>query len=377
MEARFELNRERLLKTFFELVTIDSESGSEGGVTEYLQKWFTDHGYQTVRDEAGKTCGSTGDNLLVHIAGTMPGEAICFNAHQDTVKPGRGIRPRLEGDRVVSGGDTILASDDKAGIAMLLELLERLRELQIPHRELYYLFTIGEEVGMLGAKAFDPALMPCKSFFAIDGTGRPGGICVSGPAAVAMRADFHGRPAHAGIEPEKGASAILMLAEALRNAPFGRIDEETTSNVGLIGGGAANNIVAESARFTAEARSRNEEKLQKQVDAVRAACQQAAEKLGGTVDFQVDHTYPAYYQKEDWFIFRCCEQAYHKEGITPRLVKAGGGGDANVLTGKGYQCGGISAGIYNCHSCDEYLDLNDFEQAYRVVMRMMTDPMED
>ena len=110
---------------------------------------------------------------------------------------------------------------------------------------------------------------------------------------------------------------------------------------------------------------------------MRAACQQAAEKLGGTVDFQVDHTYPAYYQKEDWFIFRCCEQAYHKEGITPRLVKAGGGGDANVLTGKGYQCGGISAGIYNCHSCDEYLDLNDFEQADRVVMRMMTDPMED
>lgn len=377
MEARFELNRERALRTFFELVAIDSESGGEGGVTEYLQKWFADRGYETLRDQAGQTCGSTGDNLLVHIGGTMPGEAICFNAHQDTVRPGCGIRPRVEGDRVVSGGDTILAADDKAGIAMLLELLERLRETGVPHRELYYLFTIGEEIGMLGAKAFDPALMPCKSFFAVDGTGRPGSISVAGPGAVAMRADFHGKPAHAGIEPEKGASAILMLAEALRSAPFGRIDEETTSNVGQIGGGKANNVVADSAWFTAEARSRSEEKLQKQVDAVRAACRHAAETLGGSVDFYVDPTYPAFRQDPDWFIYRCCVQAYRKEGIAPRLVQAGGGGDANILTGKGYQCGGISAGIYNCHSCDEYLDLNDFEQAYRVVMRMMTDPMDN
>lgn len=376
MEERLQFNRERMLKTLLELIAIDSESGDEGKVTDYLEDWFNTRGYQFLRDRAGEACGSTGSNILVHVPGTMPGEAICFNAHQDTVKPGRGIKPQLQGDRLVSGGDTILGADDKSGIAMLLELLERLSELKLPHRELYCLFTIGEEVGMLGAKNFDETLMPCKSFFAIDYAGKPGTMYVSGPAAVAMRADFHGRPAHAGIEPEKGASAILMLSEALQNAPFGRIDEETTSNVGLIGGGAANNIVAESAWFTAEARSHDDAKLQKQVEAVRAACEAAAQKRGGHVDFEVRQTYPSIKQDREWFIFRCCYDAYVKEGVTPVMALSGGGGDANILAGKGYQCGGISSGMYNCHGCGEYLDLNDFALAYRVVMRMMTDGVE-
>ncbi|MBR0115083.1 MAG: M20/M25/M40 family metallo-hydrolase [Firmicutes bacterium] len=373
MGKRFEFNEERMLSNLVEMIKIDSESGNEGEMTQWLMDWFTSRGFDAVRDNAGSTCGSSGDNVIVHIPGTMEGEAIAFNAHQDTVKPGVGIEPVIEGRRMYSKGGTILGADDKSGIAVLLEILENLKEKNIPHRELYYIFTIGEEVGMNGAKALDPAMLPCRSFFHLDDAADPGIVRPMGPGAVKMRCDFTGRAAHAGIEPEKGVSAVMMMGYAFTLMPMGRIDEETTSNIGVIGGGEATNIVAEHAWFTAEARSRNAEKLKKQTEDVRKACEEAAAKFGGKAEFTVEPTYPPYVPDENWFVIRCLMDAYEKEGIEPRYIPAGGGGDCNILCGKGYECTGISTGMYKCHTTDEYLELDELAACYRVVMRVMTD----
>ncbi len=373
MEKRFEFNEGRLLSNLVEMIKIDSESGYEGPMTEWLMDWFLKRGYDVKRDKAGSLCGSTGDNVIVHIPGTMEGEAIAFNAHQDTVKPGKGIVPKIIGRRMVSEGNTILGADDKSGIAVLLEALENIAEKNIPHRELYYIFTIGEEVGMHGAKGLDSADLPCKNFFHLDDAAKPGIVRPMGPGAVRMRCDFTGRAAHAGIEPEKGVSAVMMLGDALTRMPMGRIDAETTSNIGEIGGGEATNIVAEHAWFTAEARSRNSEKLKAQTEAVRSACLAAAEKYGGEADLKVEPTYPPYVPDKDWFVLRCSRDAYEKEGVETVEIPAGGGGDCNILCGKGYECGGISTGMYKCHTTDEYLELDELALCYRVVMRMMSD----
>ena len=149
-------NQERILAKLIEMIKIDSESYKEGPMTDYLQKYFETRGYEVYRDQAGKTVGGDNSgNLLIHIPGTMEGEALCLNAHQDTVKPGIGIEPVIENGRMVSKGNTILAADDKSGIAIMLELLDVLKETNTPHRDLYYLFTICEESGMYGAKNFD------------------------------------------------------------------------------------------------------------------------------------------------------------------------------------------------------------------------------
>jgi tripeptide aminopeptidase len=373
MEDRFRYDRERMLNNLTEMIRIDSETFSEGEMTAYLQKWFADRGYAPVRDEAGKTCGSNGDNVVVHIPGTMPGEPICFNAHQDTVKPGKGIRPVLEGDILKSDGTTILGADCKAGIAILLEALENLREKNIPHRDLYYLFTIGEEIGQTGAHAVTKELVPCRSVFPLDDAGKPHSIDVLGPCCWGVTATFRGKAAHASINPEKGVSAIQMMAEAVAKIPLGRVDENTRANIGLVSGGRSNGIVPEEAEFSGSVYGFDEESPRRHIERMRAICEETADRYGGTVSFHAEKRIPLYKQEQDWFIFQCCRDAYRKEGIEPELTVSGGAGDCNVLNELGYECGGLATGMHNCHGLDEYLDLTEWELAYRIVMRMMTD----
>ena len=368
-----QFNQKRMLDRLMEMIRIDSQSFEEKPMTDYLEGYFKKLGYQVYRDAAGEKFGSTGGNLLVHIPGTMEGEAICFNAHQDTVEPGRGIKPVFENGVLTSAGDTILGADDKSGIAMLMELLDVIKENNTPHREMYFLFTICEEQGMHGAKNFDCDKLPCKNLFALDGAGQVGGISTSSPSKYGIKAIFKGKAAHAGIEPQNGINAVCMAGRALSLVKFGRIDEETTSNVGRIEGGGMTNVVSEECFFTAEVRSHSEEKLQHQLDLIQKACQQAAAEFGGKAEVQLSHDYPAAKPNQESFLFKCTLAAYEKEGITPKFIISGGGGDANIFSGKGFECGGISTGMFDVHSTKENLQLDVFQQAFNVVYRMMTE----
>ena len=373
MEDRFSFNRERFLAQLTEMIKIDSEVFFEGDMTAYLEKWFTERGYETVRDNAGSTCGSTGDNIIVHIPGTMPGEAICFNAHQDTVNPGKGIVPRLEGDRLVSSGSTILGADDKSGIALLIEALQNIEEKHIPHREMYFLFTIGEEQGQTGAHAVDPAILPCKSIMSIDDAGRPDHIDLLGIGCWLVTGKFHGKAAHASLNIEDGISAILMMSDAIASMPQGRTSDNVCINIGMVKGGSSTGAVSENAEFTAVVYGFDNGAVNAYINQLHDICEKSAAKYGGSVEFISKERIPIYRQERDWFVFKCCYDAYLKEGITPALTQCNGAGDANILNKKGFQCSGIASGMDKCHTTDEYLDLNDFSLAYRIVMRMMTD----
>ncbi len=372
-----QFNQQRVLDRLFEMIKIDSPSYEEGPMTEYLQKYFEDRGYEVYRDQAGKAIGGDNSgNLLIHFPGTLEGEAICFNAHQDTVEPGRGIEPVFENGIVKSKGDTILAADDKSGIAMMMEALDVLKETGTPHRDMYYLFTICEENGMHGAKNFDYSKLPAKNICALDGAGKLGGLTKSGAGKDALEITFHGKMAHGGIEPEKGINAIAVAASAISRIKFGRIDPETTSNIGRIEGGGATNVVTDEVKFTCEVRSHTQEQIQHQVDIIVKACQDAAAEFGATVDIDIDHFCPPHKPDPNSFMTRAMVKALELEGITPEFRIGNGSGDANIFSGHGYNCSGISTGMNAVHTTDEYLIMEDFAKAFNVVWRLMTEKLD-
>lgn len=365
------IQQQRALAQLMEMIRIHSPSAEEKGMVEYLTGYFAARGLQAQCDWCGQKTGGNAGNVLVHIPGQVEGEGICLNAHLDTVEPGRGIVPVVRDGWLVSEGDTILGADDKAGIAAILEAVETAREQKIPHRELYLLFTIGEEKGMNGAKNFDTSSLPCKSILAIDAGGAPGVIAVGGPAQEKLRVTFRGRKAHAGLEPEKGINAICIAARAIDHMKIGRIDEETTCNIGQIAGGAATNIVTDEVFFTGEVRSRNMDKLRAQVAAMEEACRKAAADFGGQVEFESTPSYPPLKLDTDSFIYKKCVAAYEKAGIVPNPINIGGGSDGNILSGAGFDCAIISCGMYDVHTTQEKLNLAEFYATCEMVLALI------
>ena len=372
-----QINQERVLSRLIEMIQIDSVSYQEGPMTDYLQKYFEELGYDVYRDEAGKAIGGDhAGNLLLHIPGTIEGEAICLNAHQDTVEPGIGIEPVYKDGKVTSAGNTILAADDKSGIAMMMEIHDILKETGVPHRDLWFLFTIAEENGLLGSKNFDYDKLPAKNILALDAAGYLGDMLTSGAGKDDLKATFHGKMAHGGIEPEKGISSIAMLASAINRVKFGRIDPETTSNLGIIEGGIANNIVCDKASFTCEVRSHSASQITEQIELITKACYDAAAEFGGTVDVEVDHFCPPHKPDLEGFLTKSMHKALELEGITPVYKVSNGAGDANIFSGHGFNCTNISTGMFAVHTTDEYLDMKVFAQAFNVVWRIITDDLK-
>lgn len=371
-----EFNQQRVLKRLEEMIKIDSPSYKESHMTDYLQKYFEERGLEVYRDQAGKIIGNDNSgNLIVYIPGTLDGEAICFNAHQDTVEPGHSIEPIFENGILTSKGNTILAADDKSGIAMMMECLELIKETNTPHRNMYFLFTICEENGMLGAKNLDYSKLPVKNICVLDGASKLGGITKSGAGKDTMKITFHGKMAHGGIEPEKGINAIAVAASAINRIQFGRISADTTSNIGHIEGGGATNIVPDKVTFTCEVRSHTQQQIQEQVNLIREACKDAAKEFGATVDIDIDHFCPVYKPNLDSYMTKVMIKALEMEGITPHIKISNGSGDGNIFASYGYDCASVSTGMYSVHTTDEYLVMEDFAKALNIVWRLMTETL--
>ena len=244
------INEDRLVKTFCDLVQIDSPSDEEEEVAQDLSRRLEALGFEILRDAHG--------NLIAREDGENP---LLLSAHMDTVEPGRGIKPTIEGDRIVSDGTTILGGDCKAGVAAILEGLESVVEEELPRRTIQLAFTRGEEIGLVGARNMDFSMITADEAVVFDGNGPVNKLTGSSPTYVSFEVKITGRSAHAGVEPEKGLSAIKIAAEIISELPQGRLDEETTFNVGTISGGSVRNAVPEQATFTGEFRSRNLETL--------------------------------------------------------------------------------------------------------------------
>jgi tripeptide aminopeptidase len=348
----------RVVETFFDLVRIDSPTGSEKACAEYCATRLESLGFSVRFDESAEQTGSDTGNLIAELPGTASG-VLALSAHMDCVDPCLGVEPRVVDGLVVSTGETVLGADDKAGLAAALEAFERLVEGGGERPTLKAIFTVKEEVGLVGAKHLATEEVGCDLCLVLDAEGLPGAIVTGAPFHYTFKAAFHGKASHAGVAPEEGTSAVAMAAHAIEMMRLGRLDEHTTANIGSIKGGHATNVIPPRCDVTGECRS-----LQRPVvEALRAemdqALRSAAEDAGGSVDVTWNLEYEGFDLADDDALVALVTSACRDVGLAPSTYQTGGGSDANVLAGKGVPVLAIACGMQGVHSTSEQLALAD------------------
>ncbi|CAD2075814.1 M20/M25/M40 family metallo-hydrolase [Phocicoccus pinnipedialis] len=365
------MNKERLVNHLLELVQIDSESGNEREIADHLFNLFSEMELIGFEDDTKNTTGYGAGNLFFVLKGEEDIEPVNFMVHMDTVAPGNGVKPSIKGNYIVTDGTTILGSDDKAGIAAVVEAIRTIKEQNIPHGDVEVVVTVGEETGLVGAKAFDTSVLNSKFGYAVDGTGKVGTIVNRAPSQNRIEVHIHGKPAHAGIEPEAGVSAINIAAKAISNMKLGRIDAETTANVGRIEGGKSTNIVSDYAYVLLESRSLDEKKLADQTAHIEATFKQAAEELGGKVDVFVEFMYPALHAKEDSDVVKLAVKASENIGREANIISLGGGSDGNVFAGQGIDIAILGLGYEEIHTTEERMPLEELYKITEMIIEII------
>lgn len=348
---------------FMNLIRIDSESGNENLVLAYLEKMFTDElQAECLRDEFG--------NLVARVSGKGSCRAapILLGAHADTVKPGIGIEPVLQDGIVRSASDTILGADDKAGIVEIVEAI-RTAERRPP---VEIVITRSEEVGLLGAKNLDLSLVDSKMGFVLD-TSAVNTVLVGGPTHISIDIQILGKGAHAGIRPEEGISAVRTAAKAILMMPEGRIDSETTANIGIIHGGEARNGIPAKAHIQAECRSLSHEKALQQAAVIERAFCEAAHDMGARVEIAPSIEYEAAEIELDQPVVQAACRAIASAGLEPQARLSTGGSDAIVLTARGIETVVLGYGGKKAHSTEEHIAIEDMKLAVRTVKNLLND----
>lgn len=366
------INEERLLNEFLELVQIDSETKYETEIAKVLKKKFTDLGLDVFEDDTTAQTGHGAGNLICTLPATKEGiDPIYFTSHMDTVVPGKGVKPSIQDGYVVTDGTTILGADDKAGLAAMLEVIRVLKEKKIAHGLIQFIITVGEESGLHGAKALDPALIKAKYGYAIDSDEKVGNVVVAAPTQAKVKATIFGKTAHAGVAPEKGVSAITIAAKAIAKMPLGRIDEETTANIGRFEGGGPTNIVADRVDILAEARSLLPEKMEEQVRKMKDAFESVAAAMGGRAEVDIEVMYPGFKFGEGDHVVEIVKKAAAKIGRSCELLRSGGGSDANVIAGHGIPTVNLCVGYEEIHTTNERMPIEELNKLAEMVVAIV------
>ena len=373
------IDKERLKNLLIELIRIDSLSRKEHAIAMRLERELRELGAAEVWiDDAGEKVGGNVGNVIARFRGNAPNSApILLSAHMDTVVPGEGVVPILEGTILHTDGRTVLGGDDKSGVAIICEVLRVIRERALPRSDIDVVFTICEEAGLLGAKCLDTTRLRARTGLVLD-SDSIGFLFTRAPAANRLEFEVEGLAAHAGVCPEKGISAIQIAARGIGQMRLGRIDEETTANIGIIQGGAAVNIVPPSVWLRGEARSHNEEKLERQTQHMRLCLEQAAsaaaleingQRYGGKITARIERDYDRMAVPEGSRIVRLVHAAARNLGLELKNMATGGGCDANVLNTKGLEVANLSTGMREIHTVHEWLDLNDLYTSAQIVLQ--------
>ncbi|WP_340024565.1 M20/M25/M40 family metallo-hydrolase [Paenibacillus sp. FSL K6-1096] len=373
------ISEDRLINEFMELVRIDSETRNERQIAEVLKEKFAGLGLSAVEDDSMERTGHGAGNLFVTWPADSGGSApkLLFTCHMDTVVPGQSIKPSLGEDGwITSDGTTILGADDKAGLAALFEAIRVIQEQKLPHGQIQFVITAGEESGLMGARAMNPALLDADYGFALDSNGEVGAIATSAPGVARMAMQIIGKSAHAGVNPEDGISAIQVASKAVSAMKLGRIDKETTANIGSFSGGGPTNVVCDHVQLDAEARSIVQEKVERQVASMREALETTAREYGAQSEFRSELIYPAFSFNENDPVVKLAERAVTSLGLTPRQFASGGGSDANVFNGHKVPTINLAVGYEHIHTTKERIKAADIVKVARLVVAIVAESQQ-
>ncbi len=375
------INTDRLCEEFRALAAIASPSFYEGNIAAYLHKRLEALGAEVEIDSSAAATGSESGNIIARISAYKhSGEPLLLSAHMDTVSPAVGVTPVLKGGIFTSAGDTVLGADDKSGIAQILEVVQVLREHEIPHPALEITFTVCEEVGLLGVKHLDFSKLKARQGLVLDTSG-VGTVTRCAPCANKLKFSIKGRAAHAGLAPEHGISAIRIAARAIEHMQLGRIDTNTTANIGIIHGGQATNIVPDKVEIFGEVRSFSQIGLQQQTEhmcaSLYAAAQHYAHSATGNsdddaftpkVECEIIADYPLMQVAKDTPLLQYLTQAAQRLGQKLEVGRSGGGSDANIFNANGIVTLNLATGMNKVHSTAEYIKVADLESVARLVL---------
>jgi tripeptide aminopeptidase len=374
------INQERIKSLLLELVQIDSVSREERDVARRIKQYCEEMGAEVFVDDAGEAVGGNTGNVIARFPGTIESaEPIMMSAHMDTVVPGKGVKPLIEGDIIRTDGTTVLGGDDKSGCAVILETIRSLREQSIPHAPIDAVFSICEEVGLLGAKHLDMSKVRAKYGIVFD-SDDPGFLFTKGPSANHFEFKIYGLESHAGVAPEQGISAIKIAAEAIAAMKLGRIDDETTANIGVIKGGEATNIITNFVLLRGEARSLDDSKLEAQTAHMIKCLEDAAAKYEvtvegvttrGRVESEVSREYYAMDVPDESRVVKLVKEAASRMGLDVKTLASGGGCDANIFNRRGIECANLGTGMRAIHTVKEWLDVKDMYASAEMTLEIM------
>lgn len=372
------INRDRLARTFESLVGIDSISREEGAISGEIRKILESMGAEIVVDNAGEKIGGQTGNLIVKFKGNVPAPPLLLNAHMDTVEPGRGVKVVFKDGVFTSDGDTILGADDKSAIAIILETLRVLQENNLPYGPIELVFTVCEEIGLQGAKHLDFNHITATYGYALDATDTEG-IVTRAPAANRFEFNVYGKDAHAGAAPEKGINAIFLASKAIAGLNIGRIDRETTCNIGIIEGGIATNIVPNRVTVKGEVRSHDSEKLKRVTGEIVSAFEAVVENFQANskdigmprLEIIVEDDFPCTHIPEDHPVVTLAGWAAENLGRKMTTKTTGGGADANIFFEKGIITGVIGTGMRDMHTVRESVRLDDMVRTAELLLEII------
>lgn len=365
------VNQDRLVELFMDLVTIDSETRNEREMADRLKKELSELGFEVEEDNAGEKIDGNAGNVIGTLKGNADAPSLMLSAHMDRVSPGNGVEPVLEDGVISSKGETILAADDIAGVAAILEAIKIIKEEDAKHGELKILFTVAEEGGLNGSKNVDPKIIKADYGVCYDSSGDVGTIVVQGPAQYRFNAVIKGKAAHAGVAPSDGVNAIKATSLGISEMKLGQIDEETTANIGVIKGGQATNIVPDRVELEGEARSRNRDSLEEQVAHMKDILEKACKQVGAEAEIETELMYPSFNFDGDHVLVKMAEKAAQAIGIETELVPSGGGSDANIINGYGIPTINLGIGMENVHSVDEYISVDNLVNTAKYTVSMI------
>lgn len=361
------INENRMLNEFIELVSVPCPSKDEKAEAELIMRKLDELGIEYKMDNVNEKTGGNCGNIWAYIKGTVSdAPKLLFEAHMDSVAPTTGTKVVRKDGVLYSDGTTTLGGDDKVGVAGMLEAVRALKEDNVAHGDVQLLFTVSEEIGCLGVVHLDKSFIKADYGYCMDIGGAPGEITYAAPKLYDIYVTVKGKAAHAGIAPEEGVNAIMLAAEAMSKLPaYGRIDNETTFNIGMFNAGVGTNIVCPEAKFVIDMRSLNVAKSEELKDSTMKLIKETVEAGHGEVEFEVVEGCPAVELSQEHPCIQLVQKAAEKLGFPVEMKVTGGCSDGNYLCGYGLPCGLLATGMSNVHTTQEYLKEEDLYNTAR------------